>query len=101
MTTKGIIPKTVTTAVFPAPSCVRCSDPIKPVFPQAVNEDGTWNTLQPLNALILEVSGAYGMYLDPMQRTPLFVLCGSCVDSLRARPENEWFNTIIEETGGE
>lgn len=99
--TKAITVKTETIATFTAPVCVKCSTSLQPVFPSAVNEDGTWNALQPLNALIIKVDGAYGMYLDPMTRVPYFVLCGECVDALRANPENAWFNTMIEETGGE
>lgn len=99
--TKAITVKTETIATFTAPVCVKCSTPLQPVFPSAVNEDGTWNALQPLNALIIKVDGAYGMYLDPMTRVPYFVLCGECVDGLRASEDNAWFNTIIEETGGE
>lgn len=100
MTKKAIVGKTQTTATFLAPSCVKCSADMKPVFPRAINEDGTWSSMQPDNGLILQLSGGYGMYIDPMQKVPLFAMCGKCVDEVRATPGNEWFNTIVDESDG-
>jgi len=94
---KGLIPKTVTTTSYPAPSCVRCSQPCKPVFPSTVNPDGTWSYPQVDNGLVLEISGGYGMYIDPGRRSPVFVLCGECIDIITASEEGKWIADAIKE----
>lgn len=94
---KGLIPKTVTETSYPAPSCIRCSKPCKPVFPGLVNKDGTWKYPQVDDGIIIEISGGYGMFIDPGRRSPVFVLCGECIEKITSSEEGKWLDDAIKE----
>jgi hypothetical protein len=65
-----------------------------------VKEDGTWEYPQVDDGLIIEISGGYGMYIDPGRRTPIFVLCGSCIQAITSSEEGKWLADAIDEVEG-
>jgi hypothetical protein len=66
-------------------SCGRCRTDLKPVFPNSV-VDGVWHDLQADDALALNASGGFGMFVDPMlpsdTATGTFLLCADCAQWL-------------------
>jgi hypothetical protein len=66
--------------------CDGCSAVLKHVEPSLVRDDGTWECLQPDDALVVCLNGGYGMAIDPCvgstesELTQLF--CGTCVKKL-------------------
>ena len=68
------------TTVITGARCDSCGAELRPVRHMA-NEDGTWGSAQPDDALEVRLIGGYGMYFDA-DESPLVVLCKSCADQL-------------------
>ena len=58
--------------------CDSCDKTLEPGFPPA--EDGGWLSLQPLEGLVLTLSGSYPSQWDTFLAT--CVLCDACTDRL-------------------
>lgn len=79
-------------------TCSACEVELKPVFPGHTDNDGVWEGLQAENALILNIEGGYGMFIENINVGPdegLFILCERCVKKLM--DENPWMAPFLKE----
>lgn len=74
--------------------CMACREALKPFHNDIVNPDGSWNTLQADNALMLNLTGAYGELLDTWDGPQQGYLCLNCTQGLVR--DNAWFGELLQ-----